>query len=208
MMYLKATAAAVLGLLSVQGVEAQVSRWQVAPQQNEARYLVREQLAGLAFRNDVVGRTAQISGGIAVDASGAIMAGQSRFVINLASLATDSDRRDNFVRRNTLQTDMYPEAVFVPRSFAGLAFPLPDSGALQFRMDGDLTIRGVTRPVTWDVMARVSNGALRGEAWTQLTFAQFEITRPRVAVVLSVADDIRLEYTFYLVPAAPPGPGT
>jgi polyisoprenoid-binding protein YceI len=180
---------------------AQVSRWVVAPQQNEARYLVREQLARLDFPNDAVGRTSQVAGGIAVDAAGNVIVAESRFVINMAALETDNDRRDNFVRRNTLQTEAHPEAVFVPRSFDGLSFPLPDSGALQFRMTGDLTIRGVTKPASWNVMAQVTNGALRGEARTQFTFADFDIAKPRVASVLSVADEIRLEYSFFLVPA-------
>ncbi|HSJ23264.1 MAG TPA: YceI family protein [Longimicrobiales bacterium] len=176
--------------------------WHVASEGNEARYRVREQLARLDFPNDAVGRTSEISGAITVDAAGNIVAGASRFTINMAALESDSDRRDNFIRRNTLQTADHPDAVFVPTSFSGLAFPLPESGVLQFRMTGDLTIRGVTRPVTWDVMARVSDdGALRGEATTQFTFADFDITKPRVASVLSVADDIRLEYTFHLLPA-------
>jgi polyisoprenoid-binding protein YceI len=196
-----ALALLILAAASTPASAQQVSRWVVAPQQNEARYLVREQLARVDFPNDAVGRTSQISGGIAVDAAGNVIAGESRFVINMAALETDNDRRDNFVRRNTLQTEAHPEAVFVPRSFDGLTFPLPDSGALQFRMSGDLTVRGVTRPVSWNVMAQVNNGALRGEARTQFTFTDFDITKPRVASVLSVADEIRLEYSFFLVPA-------
>jgi polyisoprenoid-binding protein YceI len=187
--------------LSAQDLPAQeLSRWRVAPQQNEARYLVREQLARLDFPNDAVGRTSQVTGGIALDAAGNVVPGESRFVISMAALESDSDRRDNFIRRNTLQTDAHPNAVFVPRSFAGLPFPLPESGTLEFRMTGDLTIRGVTRPATWDVVARVDRGALRGDARTSFTFADFDITKPRVASVLSVADDIRLEYSFFLVP--------
>jgi polyisoprenoid-binding protein YceI len=178
-----------------------VMRWVVAPQENEARYLVREQLASLNFPNDAVGRTSAVTGGIVVAADGTVVAGESRFVIDMTTLQTDNDRRDNFIRRNTLQTADHPTVTFVPMSFTGLSFPLPDSGAVQFRMMGDLTVRGVTRPVTWEVMARLVNGALRGEARTQFTFAEFEMTKPRVASVLSVADDIRLEYSFFLVPA-------
>jgi polyisoprenoid-binding protein YceI len=182
-------------------LEAQAAnRWRVAPQENEARYLVREQLARFDFPNDAVGRTSQVTGGIVLDGQGRVVAGESRFVINMASLESDNDRRDNFVRRNTLQTEDHPNVTFVPRTLTGLQWPLPAAGAVQFRMVGDLTIRGVTRPATWDVMAQVSNGALRGEARTQFTFADFDITKPRVASVLSVADEIRLEYTFFLVP--------
>jgi polyisoprenoid-binding protein YceI len=199
----RATAAVLLLLLLAAGGAAaqEVSRWRVAPQENEARYLVREQLARFEFPNDAVGRTSRVTGGIVVAADGTIVAAESRFVIAMAALETDSDRRDNFVRRNTLETDAHPEAVFVPRTFDGVAFPLPETGPLQFRMTGDLTIRGVTRPVTWDVTAQVDQGALRGEARTRFTFADFEITKPRVASVLSVADEIRLEYSFFLVPA-------
>jgi polyisoprenoid-binding protein YceI len=178
-----------------------VTRWMTAPQENEARYRVREQLAGIDFPSDAVGRTSNVQGTLALTSSGDVVADGTRFTIDAASIVTDSDRRDNFVRRNTLQTEEHPGIVFVPTSFNGLSFPLPASGEVQFRMLGDLTVRGVTRPVVWDVTATIANGALRGEAKTQFTFGQFQMEKPRVRSVLSVDDDIRLEYSFFLVPA-------
>jgi polyisoprenoid-binding protein YceI len=79
--------------------------------------------------------------------------------------------------------------------------PLPKSGEVKFQMVGNLTVRTVTKPVTWDVVAKVDNGALSGEAKTRFTFGDFELEKPRVRSVLSVDDDITLEYTFLLVPA-------
>lgn len=182
-------------------VDAQVQhRWSVAAEQNEARYRVREQLARLNFPNDAVGVTRNITGGLVLDAQGRVVREQSRFVIDMASLESDSDRRDNFVRRNTLQTEAHPQVVFVPAQLRNLPWPLPEAGSITFQMVGDLTIRGVTRPATWDVTANVENGRVNGEAKTQFTFAEFEITKPRVASVLSVDDVIRLEYSFLLVP--------
>jgi polyisoprenoid-binding protein YceI len=178
-----------------------VWRWTVAPRENEARYRVREQLARINFPSDAVGVTTAIAGGIAVDAQGAVQRAQSRFTIDVAGLKSDSDRRDNFLRRNTLQAEQYPAIVFEPAVLHNLSFPLPASGDLDFQMVGDMTIRGVTRPVTWDVTAVVVDGALKGLARTRFTFADFGITKPRVASVLSVDDDIRLEYSFLLVPA-------
>jgi polyisoprenoid-binding protein YceI len=192
-------AAQVASPATAYGQEA--ARYVVAPQQNEARYLVREQLARLDFPNDAVGRTGAVSGGIVVQPDGTIVAGESRFVIDMTSLESDSDRRDNYVRRNTLQTEAHPTVTFVPRRFEGLELPLAANGASRFRLMGDLTVRGITRSVTWDVTATLANRAIRGEARTSFTFAEFDITKPRVASVLSVADDIRLEYTFFLVPA-------
>lgn len=187
---------------TVQHVVAQSTiRYTVAPSGNEARYYVREQLARIDFPSDAVGVTTRIEGALVITAPDAISADQSRFVIDLASLASDSDRRDGYVRRNTLQTEMHPSAVFVPTAFDGLVFPLPATGPLTFRVTGDLTLRGVTRPVTWDVTATTADGAVAGEARTRFTFADFELDKPRVASVLSVADEICLEYTFVLVAA-------
>lgn len=174
----------------------------VANEGNEARYRVREQLARINFPSDAVGSTRVVSGRIVFDERGAIVAAQSEFIIDLASIATDSDRRDNYVRRNTLATAAHPSARFVPTGVTGLPFPLPASGEAQFRLTGTLTIREVTKPVSWDVTARFANGSVSGLAKTEFTFADFELPKPRVASVLSVDDDIRLEYEFRLVPAS------
>ena len=194
------------GVLAVGGVEAQQGpaagtvRLVVAPEGNEARYRVKEQLAGFELPNDAVGKTAAVTGAVVFDEKGGVVASESEFVIDLTTLQSDQSRRDNFLRRNTLSTAEHPKAVFVPTAVQGLKFPLPASGEAKFQLLGNLTLRGVTRPVTWDVTARFANGAVTGGAQTRFTFAEFEIAKPRLARVLSVDDDIRLEYDFRLVP--------
>jgi polyisoprenoid-binding protein YceI len=172
-----------------------------APAGNEARYLVREQLARLEFPNDAVGRTSSVRGAVVIGEDGAIDRSRSRFVVDLVSLRSDNDRRDNYVRRNTLRTYANPEAVFVPTAVSGLSQPLPSAGEHTVRITGDLTINGVTRPTTWEATVRAEGDAFRGTARTEFTFGDFRMTIPRVAAVLSVTDRIRLEYDFHLVPA-------
>lgn len=58
---------------------------------------------------------------------------------------------------------------------------------------------GVTRPVTWDVTARIEGARLVGTAFTQVTFQDFGMEQPQVAVVLSVEETIQLELDFTLV---------
>ena len=58
---------------------------------------------------------------------------------------------------------------------------------------GELTIRNVTRPVEWSGTAYFTPDGMRVEAATQITFQEFEMTKPRVGFLLSVADEIRLE---------------
>jgi polyisoprenoid-binding protein YceI len=172
----------------------------VGPAGNEARYRIREQLVGLDLPNDAVGATSDITGGIGVDGNGKIIAGESKFIINVTSLKSDRDRRDSFVKRNVLKTDQYPTVEFVPTEFKGLPKRLPTSGTHTFDVLGNLAVRGVTRPTTWHVTAQAANGQVTGKAFTQFTFADFAIDQPRVPVLLSVADSIKLEYDFTLVP--------
>jgi polyisoprenoid-binding protein YceI len=174
-------------------------RFGVAPFGNEVRYRIREQLVRVDLPNDAVGETADVTGGIAVTTDGRIITGESKFVVGIASLKSDRDRRDGFVRRNVLQADQYPTVEFAPTAFRGLPKSLPASGSHTFDVIGNLTVRGVTRPTTWHVTAESKGGQVRGAASTAFTFKDFNIDQPRVPIVLSVADTIKLEYDFTLV---------
>jgi polyisoprenoid-binding protein YceI len=197
-----AACAAVLMVVSIAGAQenSTVIRLRTAPHGNEARYRVREQLAGVDFPNDAVGKTNRVDGNIAVAADGTVLISESRFTIDLASLTSDRDRRDNYLRRNTLQTEQHPNAVFIPKVIRGIKFPMP-GGELKFQMVGYFTIKGVTKEVTWDVVARSEGGSITGQAKTRFTFADLQLEKPRVRSVLTVDDDITLEYDFLLVPA-------
>ncbi len=173
--------------------------FRIVPDQSEARYRVREQLAALPFPSDAVGRTQAISGTVAFAADGSIISPASKVTVDLRTLRSDQARRDNFIRRNTLEVDRYPTAEFLPREARGLRWPLPTSGEATFQLVGDMTIHGTTRPVTWDVTARFDGNRVTGTATTSFKFEDFNMQVPRVAVVLSVEDNIRLEVDFTFV---------
>ena len=191
-----------IGLVMNVGLAADTvpTRWVLDTQVSEARYRVREQLAGFDFPNDAVGATKEVSGVIVLAPDGAIQPEGSEVRIDLASLATDNPRRDGYVRGRTLEVEQFPEAILVPRRFIGLEGPLPESGSKQFQLEADLTLHGHTRTLTWEVMATFGPDTITGLATTAFTFDTFEIPIPAVARVLSVADDIRLELEFRMVP--------
>jgi polyisoprenoid-binding protein YceI len=180
------------------GADAALIRCVMTAGQNEASYRVREQLARLSFPTDAVGKTTQVSGEIDIQKDGTIDTSKSKFVVDLTSLQTDSSMRDNFVRRNVLETDQYPQAVFVPTQVTGLPTPLPPSGNVSFKITGNMTLHGVTKPVTWDVSGTANNGKASGTATTSFKFEDFGMQQPRVPVVLSVADNITLDVTLSL----------
>ena len=173
-------------------------RYSVVTERSEARYRVREQLAGFDFPNDAVGVTRAVTGGIALDDQGRPRPEDSRFTVDLRELKSDKDRRDSYVRRNTLETDRYPTVVFAPVEVRGLRFPLPASGTATFALVGDLTVRDATRRVTWDATASFNGPEVGIRARTTFRFEDFGLRVPRVSVVLSVADDIRLEVDLLL----------
>ena len=163
-----------------------------------ARYKVEETLARQGFVV-ATGETSDVSGRIVFDADGGIVAEESAITMQAATLVTDSDRRDRYVRNRTLQTEQYPEIVFRPTSADGLPTPLTDAqGTIDFTISGDLTIIDQTRPTTWNASADFGAGGaeISGLATTEFTFEDFAMDKPSVAIVLSVEDTIRLEIEF------------
>ena len=168
-------------------------RFVLVPEKSEARFRVREQLVNVSLPNDAIGKTREFTGTLVIKPDGTIVSPESKFVVNMGTLATDRSQRDNFIKRSVLQTDQYPTTVFVPTQVTGLPTPLPQSGQVSFKLTGDLTIRNVTKPVTWDVTAQVQGNQVTGQATTTFKFADFNLTQPRVPVVLSIEDNIKLE---------------
>ena len=164
------------------------------------RYRVREQLVGVDLPNDAVGATSDVLGGIAFDATGKLVPSSSKFVVNVGTLKSDRDRRDGYVRGRILETSQFPTVELTPTALQGLTLPAPASGTKAFQVVGNLTVHGVTKPTTWNVNANFDGGRVTGTAATTFLFSDFGLTQPRVPVVLSVADSIKLEYTFALVP--------
>ena len=183
---------------SIQEVEHDIVAYAMAFVLGEgtvARYKVEEELARQGFFV-ATGETTDVAGRIVFDDEGAVVADESSIVIQAGTLKTDSDRRDRYVRERTLQTAQYPEVVFRPTSVEGLPSPVSEaSGTVEFSISGDLTIRDQTRPVTWDVTAEFGD-IITGIAVIDITFEQFGMDKPSVAVVLSVEDTIRLEIAF------------
>jgi polyisoprenoid-binding protein YceI len=175
-------------------------RFVTDPAGTSARYRIREQLVGLDLPNDAVGETKGVTGVISADSKGKLIPAGSKFTIDVTTLTSDKSRRDGFVRGRVLETDKYPTVTFVPTSIKGISLPLPKTGSKAIEVAGDLTVRGVTHPTNWKATAQFETGRITGKASTAFTFSDFGITQPRVPVVLSVADTIKLELDFSLVP--------
>jgi len=163
---------------------------------SKATYRVREQLAGINFPSDAVGSTTDVTGALVLGPDGSIDSAQSKLTVDLRTLKSDQDQRDNFIRgQRALNTEKFPTAEFVPREAKGLPWPFPSQPPAQagFQLIGAMTVYGNTSDVTWNVVSTFNPQQLAGRAETSFTFDAFKIPKPQLARLLSVDDTIKLE---------------
>ncbi len=73
-----------------------------------------------------------------------------------------------------------------------------------FELLGDMTMHGVTSPVTFDVTAEFAGDRISADANTVITFDQFGMSKPRLFLIVSVADEISLELEVQAIVAFSP----
>ena len=153
---------------------------------------VREQLVALPAPSDAVLTTSAISGVVALTRDGRITS-ETALQVDLSMLQSDEARRDNYIKRETLEVSRYPTADLVVIGSRGLPEPLPASGEWKFALVSDVRVHGTTHEVTWDITGQRVGRELRATARTTVRFGDFGLVRPSVAAVLSVQDEIRVE---------------
>ena len=173
-------------------VRAELTRVDLFAGGSEARYRSLEVLAGRGV-NEAVGKTAEVTGSLLFDPSGAVLADQSRVSVDLRNLQSDNAMRDRYIQRSTLQTAQFPTADFVLTAAPGLPLPLPTTGTAAFELVGDLTLHGVTRPTTWQATATFGESELSGNATTTVLLTEFGMEPPRAGPVLNIEDAVKLE---------------
>lgn len=140
-----------------------------------------------------VGRTPSVEGSVAV--SGATVA-TAQITVDLTDVTTNDSRRDSAVQR-ALATSRYPDATFVLTQPIALA-SVPAAGErITVPATGDLTIHGVTRPVTIDLEAQLEGDVLVVVGSAPVALADYGVTAPTAPVVASVADEGTFEFQLY-----------
>ncbi len=188
------------------GGEESVSRtYSIVAEESTASYLVDEEFFADALTKfniqpgdvDVVGSTNDMSGELQLNFGNADLLESGSFVVNLVSLATDQNRRDNFIRDNHLESNRFPEAVFEAKSVSGMPDSYTEGETIAFDLLGDITIRDITKEVTFEVTAVLQDGRLTGVARLPITMSTFGIEPPNFANTLTVADEfvIQVEFT-------------
>ncbi len=169
--------------------------FEIVQAESQARFLIDEVLRGDPIT--VVGVTDQIAGQFAIDPNNLPNTQLGVIRVNARTLATDNDFRNRAIKNQILLTDAHEFITFAPSQIIGLPHKGTVGEVYTFQIVGDLTITGVTRPVTFDVIARsASETSIRAVASTTILYADFGVSIPRVPSVDLVADEVRLELEF------------
>ncbi|MBM3778103.1 MAG: YceI family protein [Acidimicrobiia bacterium] len=207
------TRVVITGLLAcgLGGVTAAKAEAQVTLELAEgtrARYLVNERLAGVSISSPASGLTEAVTGRIVIKADGSIDAANSKITVDMRTLKSDQALRDLYLQGAVLNTKQFPMLEFVPLRAEGLPNPLPAGtpfeqnraitipSAVGFTLIGNMTFHGVTKEVTWSVVATLLPDTAAGTANATVTFATFGLTKPVIPILASADDNIRLEIEF------------
>ena len=135
-------------------------KYQISQDESQVRFNIYEQLRGQP--KDVIGVSNQIAGQVAVDLNDLSTAQIGEIVINARTLETDDSRRNQAIRNRILFTDQYEFINFKPTQISGLSGSAAPGQSFTFQVTGDLTIKDVTKPVTFDVTVMVESTRAAG----------------------------------------------
>lgn len=167
--------------------------------QSEVHYEVVETLFDENNRlNTTIGRTKSVAGDILVDFQNPANSQIGTIVIDVSQFTSDENRRDNFIRRNGLNSSQYPTATFTATSIDGLPASVAVGDKLSFTITGNLTVKTITKPVTWNVTLDVQDGKLAGSAETQILLSDYG-AGPITLAFLQTQDQAKLGFDFVAV---------
>ncbi len=154
-----------------------------------AGYRIREELAGIGT-NTAVGRTQDVSGELTIEGT---TISEVSVEVDMTTLRSDRDMRDNALRGRGLETERFPTATFEltePISVDGE----PDPGdTINETATGDLTIHGVTKRVEIPIEAKWTGQQIEIAASLEIALVDYDIEKPIVGRVRSIEDTGVLE---------------
>ena len=116
-----------------------VTTWRTDPAHADIQFSAKHMMV-----TTVRGKFAEVDGSLTLDEADPT-ASSGAFTVRAASLTTGNDQRDGHLRSaDFFDAEAYPEITFVSTAVT------PKRGN-DYAVTGDLTIRGTTRPITFDV---------------------------------------------------------
>ena len=187
--------------LAIGGEGGETYTFVVDTPSSQASYIVNEEFFADALsklgispgKRVVIGTTPGVSGQLELNFGNPDLVEGATFTVDMTGLATDQDQRDEWLQDNAIATATFAESTFVATGVTGLPASYTTGQEISFQLTGDLTVRDMTRSVTFDVTAVLANDVIVGTAVLPVQLTDFGIDPPDFANTLTVADPFRIE---------------
>lgn len=169
----------------------------IDPARSSVRFILTEMLSGVF--TVVTGEGNGVAGAVTVNLDDYGSTTISPIEIDARSLATDNGFRDQAVGRFVLQHNQEENRFirFTPTSIDGLPATATVGAPFEFSVTGDLTIRTITRPVTFTMtVTPLSENEIQGSGSTVVLRSDFDLQIPSVPRVADVSEEVTLEIDF------------
>ena len=165
--------------------------WTISPD-STLGYRVQEVLGGVDTEG--AGRTNRVTGELTITGTQVTAV---EFTVDMASVTSDSDRRDGQFRSRIMSTDEFPTSTFVLTSPIDIGAVPAEGATVEATATGDLTLRGVTNSVTFPVQAKLESGRIGVLGTIPVRFSDYGIPDPSNAFA-TVKDNGTLEFVLVL----------
>jgi polyisoprenoid-binding protein YceI len=149
-----------------------------------AGYRIDEELSGIGA-NVAAGRTQQVQGSLTIDGT---QVTALDVTVDMTTLRSDDERRDEQLKERGLQTAAFPTASFTLTEPIDVGHEPTAGEEIDATATGELTLHGVTRTVEVPVRAQWTGSRIEVVASFDIVLADYQIEKPSSFMILSIAD--------------------
>ncbi len=146
--------------------------WTVASG-SKVQYRAGEKLFGQS--TTAVGETDAVTGDMTISDT---TVESATFTADLTKVTSDQSNRDRQFQGRIMDTATFPDATFELTSPIDLGQVPADLEKVTVKATGELTLRGKTRPVTFDIIARRNGAAIEANGTIPIVFDDYGIPAP------------------------------
>ncbi len=181
-----------------------VRTFTIVAEESEASYTVGEEFLSEAVSRlgvvlgltETVGSTNEVEGEFELDLNDPFPLVANHFTVNIRSLTSDQSRRDERIQEQSLESNKYPIAEFTATAIEDFPESYTEGEEISFKLIGDLTIREISNPVTFDMTATLDGNSITGNASTIILMSDYGFAPPSFANFFVVEDETLIQLTF------------
>lgn len=168
--------------------------------ESSVRYGVGETFINQNNRyNYAIGTTNIISGEINVNFNQPNLTNISDINIDIKSFQSDKIRRDNAIRDRWLESSKFPIATFSPQELLKLPDEYEFGEEISFQINGNLLVRDIIQPVSFEVTLTIIDDKIIGNAQTTIKMTDFGFDPPDIAGILIAENEVDIYFDFVAI---------